>query len=163
MKPCASVPGRAIGDADVDAGSLVGVAGEFGGDAVTSRDLFCPSATHSTRLSDAAQTTKAAPASSHRPAPKPIRTGGLWTGGTGATGRMGAVRNGTGFIAVGTCATVAAPAAARARSPADEKRSSGCLAIPRAITASNAKPTPGRVTLGGGGGALSCTPTSCIT
>src|SRR6478609_3568354 len=152
MKPCASVPGRAIGDADVDAGWVVGVAGGVGGGAATSPDLFCPSANHSTRPSAAAQTTKAAPASSHRPAPKPDRTDGLWAAGTAATGRMGAVCKGTGFIAVGTCVTVAAAAAARARSPADEKRSSGCLAIPRAMTASNAKPTPGRVTLGRGGG-----------
>jgi hypothetical protein len=62
------------------------------------------------------------------------------------------------LIVVGTCTAVAAALAARARSPADANRSSGCLAIPRATTASKAAPSQGRATLGRGGGDMMCAP-----
>ena len=50
----------------------------------------------------------------------------------------------------------AAAWAARARSPAEGKRSSGSLAIARATTASNAAGSPGRSAEGTGGGAERC-------
>ena len=72
----------------------------------------------------------------------------------------GSLDGGTGGAGAAGIATAAV--AALASSPAEVYLSLGCLAMPRAITSSNALLIPRRMMLGRGGGENMCALISCL-
>ena len=86
------------------------------------------------------------------------RAAGSWFGGTGWVGHAGRTL-GAGRVA----GVLTAERAARANSRVVRYRCSGSLAMPVAITVSNAGDTPGWVVDGSGGGVVKCAAICCST